>query len=456
MEISPNIFRAYDIRGIVGETLNPDIVKHIGHVLGLMYPDVEKICVGRDGRLSSQNLAAALIEGLKDSGKHIYDVGQVPTPVLYFSTHYLKTRSGIMVTGSHNPSEYNGLKILMNGNTLSGSLIKDIYEEICKRDLIFHSGVLKEIKVGSQYISEITADIKLKRPMRIAIDCGNGVAGPLAAILFKDLGCEVVELYCNVDGNFPNHPPNPNDIENLTDLINCVVENNLDIGFAFDGDGDRCIVVDNDGEVLWPDRQMMLYSVDILSRNPKAKIVFDVKSSRNLEQVIKENGGEPFMHKTGHSFIKSKMKEVGAILGGEMSGHIFFNERWYGFDDGLYTASRMLELVSKQEHASSIFFKQIPSCPCTPEINIPLEKEEQQYSFMKDFSENAQFPDATITDIDGIRADYPYGWGLLRASNTTPSLVARFEADSESQLLNIKKEFKQQILKIDSEIDVPF
>ena len=201
---------------------------------------------------------------------------------------------------------------------------------------------------------------------------------------------------------------------------------------------------------------MMLYSVDILSRNPKAKIVFDVKSSRNLEQVIKENGGEPFMHKTGHSFIKSKMKEVGAILGGEMSGHIFFNERWYGFDDGLYTASRMLELVSKQEHASSIFFKQIPSCPCTPEINIPLEKEEQQYSFMKDFSENAQFPDATITDIDGIRADYPYGWGLLRASNTTPSLVARFEADSESQLLNIKKEFKQQILKIDSEIDVPF
>jgi phosphomannomutase/phosphoglucomutase len=456
MNIDPHIFRAYDIRGVVETALKPEVVALIGQALGSLYPNSKTVVVARDGRMSSKQLVDSLSQGLKDSGCKVIDIGQVPTPVLYYATHKLGTGAGVMVTGSHNPPEYNGLKMVMDGKTLYGEDIQAIHQCIIKNELKSEAGNIKEEDLLDTYISRICSDIKLTRSLRIGIDCGNGVAGPAALTLFKELGCEVFDLYCDVDGNFPNHHPNPSDAKNLEDLISCVHENSLDLGLAFDGDGDRVGVIDDKGGVLWADRQMMLYARDVLSRKPGSKIIFDVKSSRNLATVIEEAGGEAIMWKTGHSFIKNKMAETGAELAGEMSGHIFFKERWYGFDDALYSAARLLEIVAKQNLPSSQLFATLPNSLSTPEINVHFDEDGAQHDFMQKFASTVDLPNAKITTIDGIRADYEDGWGLVRASNTTPSLVLRFEADSESVMETIKNDFRQQMSKTDSNIDLPF
>ena len=456
MNIDPHIFRAYDIRGVVETALKPEVVTLVGQALGNLYPNSKTVVVGRDGRNSSKQLADSLSQGLRTSGREVIGIGEVPTPVLYYATHKLNTGAGVMVTGSHNPPEYNGLKMVMDGKTLHGDDIQAIYQCIINNELKTGAGNIRQEDLLDTYISRICDDVKLSRSLRIAIDCGNGVAGPVALTLFKQLGCETFDLYCDVDGNFPNHHPNPSDPKNLEDLITCVHKNKLDLGLAFDGDGDRVGVIDDKGEVLWADRQMMLYARDVLSRKPGAKIIFDVKSSRNLATVIEEAGGEAIMWKTGHSFIKNKMAETGAELAGEMSGHIFFKERWYGFDDALYSAARLLEIIANQKLSSSELFATLPNSLSTPEINIHFKEDGAQHEFMQKFASVVDLPDAKITTIDGIRADYKNGWGLVRASNTTPSLVIRFEADDESVIENIKNDFRQQMSKTDSDLQLPF
>ena len=456
MAIDPHIFRAYDIRGVVETALKPEVVMFVGQALGSLYPNSRTVVVARDGRISSKQLVESLADGLQAGGCEVIDIGEVPTPVLYYATHKLNTGAGVMVTGSHNPPEYNGLKMVMDGKTLHGDDIQKIYKCILNDQLQTSSGSVQHQPLLDEYITRICEDITLDRDIRIGVDCGNGVAGPAALTLFKNLGCEIHDLYCDIDGNFPNHHPNPSDAKNLEDLISCVLKNNLDLGLAFDGDGDRVGVIDNQGEVLWADRQMMLYARDVLSRKPGAKIIFDVKSSRNLGAVIEEAGGEAIMWKTGHSFIKNKMAETGAELAGEMSGHIFFKERWYGFDDALYSAARLLEIFSKQDLSSSDLFATLPNSLSTPEINVHFDEDGAQHTFMKKFADVVNLPNANITTIDGIRADYKNGWGLVRASNTTPSLVIRFEADDESIIEEIKKDFREQMINTDPDIQLPF
>ena len=456
VQVDQNIFRAYDIRGIVETALTPQTVELIGKALANLYPQSKTVAIGRDGRLSSKLLSLSLANGLMSCGCKVIDVGEVPTPVLYYATYELGTGAGVMVTGSHNPPEYNGLKMMMDNKTLFGDDILAIYECIVSSNLEQAEGSVEQLDLLDKYISRICSDVKLAQSLRIGVDCGNGVAGPTALKLFAKLGCEVMDLYCDVDGTFPNHHPDPSDLKNLEALKKCVLEYQLDLGLAFDGDGDRVGVIDNHAEVLWADRQMMLYSRDVLSRNPGAKVIFDVKSTRNLRTVVEEAGGQAIMWKTGHSFIKNKMAETGALLAGEMSGHIFFKERWYGFDDALYSAARLLEIISKQELASSELFASLPDAVNTPEINVKFDEFGDQHEFVKKFSQQAVLPGAEISTIDGIRADYKHGWGLVRASNTTPSLVIRFEANSESDLENIKSSFKEQMLKVDSGLQIPF
>lgn len=457
MKLDPHIFRAYDIRGVVEIALTPDVVEVIGQALGSLYPQCKTVVVGRDGRLSSKTLSARLSQGLITSGVNVIDIGEVPTPILYYATHKFNTGSGVMVTGSHNPPEYNGLKMVMDSKTLHGDDIQSIYQCLEENMLVKNApGKIQHEDLMDDYIERITSDVKLSKPLRIGIDCGNGVAGPAALKLFKKLGCEVIDLYCEIDGTFPNHHPNPSEPENLDELIEIVKKNNLDIGLAFDGDGDRVGVIDNKGVVLWADRQMMLYSRDVLERNPGAKIIFDVKSSRNLGAVIEQAGGEPIMWKTGHSFIKNKMAETGALLAGEMSGHIFFKERWYGFDDALYSAARLLEIITNQDLSTSELFATLPDAVSTPEIIVHLDKDGAQHAFVQKFANQAKLPNAQITTIDGIRADYEHGWGLVRASNTTPAIVIRFEAENDSVMEEIKSAFRKEMSKVDADLTLPF
>ena len=456
MQIDPDIFRAYDIRGVVDRALTPEVVRAIGHALGVLYPGSPRVAVGRDGRLSSPALAEALCRGLADAGRTAIDIGAVPTPVLYFATHHLDTGAGVMITGSHNPPEYNGIKMVMDGHTLFGEEIRRIYERLVEGDLPRGQGRIESANVLDGYLQRITGDVKLARPMRIAIDTGNGVAGPTASRLFKALGCEVTCLYCDVDGRFPHHHPNPSELENVQDLIRAVREQGLEIGLAFDGDGDRLGVVDEQGKVIWADRQMMLFARDVLSRHPGATIIFDVKSSRHLAELIQREGGKPLMWKTGHSFIKAKMKETGALLAGEMSGHIFFKERWYGFDDGLYAGARLLEILSREDPPVSAVFARLPDAVSTPELNVHFEADGAQHEFMRAFAERARFEGAEVSRIDGIRADFPDGWGLVRASNTTPSLVIRFEADSRAALERIQAQFREQMHAVRPDLELPF
>ncbi len=457
MTITENIFRAYDIRGIVETALTPDAVQKIGQAFATesLSQNQKTVVIARDGRLSSPELAQRLSQGLRAGGCDVIDIGMVPTPVLYYATHKLKTGTGIMVTGSHNPPPYNGLKMLIAGNTLYGDGIKSLYQMIIENRINSGEGKYTEKNVIPDYLDTIVNDIKLDKPLNIAVDCGNGVAGVLATELFTRLGCNVTELFCDVDGNFPNHHPDPSKPENLIDLQKTIKENALDIGLAFDGDGDRVGILDNKQNIIWADRQMMLYAADVLKRKPGALIIYDIKSTSNLEAYIKNLGGKPLMWKTGHSFIKAKMKETGAELAGEMSGHIFFKERWFGFDDGLYGAARMLEIVSQQNQSSAEIFNALPDSFNTPELQIDFE-EGEHYKFMDKFIDEAHFKDAETITIDGIRVNYAQGWGLVRPSNTTPCLVLRFEANDENTLSEIKNTFREQLLAVDSTLSLPF
>jgi phosphomannomutase/phosphoglucomutase len=457
MTITEDIFRAYDIRGIVENALTPDAVQMIGQAFATqaLSQGQKTVVIGRDGRLSSPELAKRLSAGLRAGGCDVVDIGMVPTPVLYYATHKLKTGTGIMVTGSHNPPQYNGLKMLIAGDTLYGDGIKALYRMIVEDRLNEGAGTHTEKDVIPEYLDTIVNDIKLDKPLNIAIDCGNGVAGVCATELFTRLGCNVTELFCDVDGNFPNHHPDPSKPENLADLQNAMKANALDLGLAFDGDGDRVGILDDKQNILWADRQMMLYAADVLKRKPGAQIIFDIKSTTNLAIVIKQLGGEPLMWKTGHSFIKAKMKETGAELAGEMSGHIFFKERWFGFDDGLYSAARMLEIVSQHDEASSAIFEKLPDSINTPELQVNFD-EGEHYKFMEKFIAQSSFEDAEMITIDGIRVNYANGWGLVRPSNTTPCLVLRFEANDEDTLNKIQNTFREKMLAVDGSLQLPF
>jgi len=457
MTITKDIFRAYDIRGIVETALTPDAVQQIGQAFATeaLSQGQKTVVIGRDGRLSSPELAQRLSQGLRAGGCDVIDIGMVPTPVLYYATHKLETGTGIMVTGSHNPPQYNGLKMLIAGNTLYGDGIEALYHMIVEDRVNSGEGRHTDQDVLPDYLDTIVNDIKLDKPLNIAVDCGNGVAGVCATELFTRLGCKVTELFCDVDGNFPNHHPDPSKPENLIDLQNAMKENVLDIGLAFDGDGDRVGILDDKQNILWADRQMMLYAADVLKRKPGAQIIYDIKSTTNLDTVIRELGGDPLMWKTGHSFIKAKMKETGAELAGEMSGHIFFKERWFGFDDGLYSAARMLEILSQHSETSSEIFEKLPDSFNTPELQINFE-EGEHYKFMENFIKNSTFENADIITIDGIRVNYTNGWGLIRPSNTTPCLVLRFEANDENTLIEIQNTFREKILAIDNTLSLPF
>ena len=459
-QVTASIFKAYDIRGVVDETLTDDVVYDIGRAIGseAAARGQERVCVARDGRLSGPRFIAALSQGLRDAGRDVIDLGMVPTPVLYFATYHLDTGSGVMVTGSHNPPNYNGFKIMLGGDTLSGDTIQGLRQRIENNELESGQGSLEQIDVSGDYLDRICSDVKLQRPLKVVVDCGNGVAGDLAPALLRRLGCEVTELFCDIDGNFPNHHPDPSKPENLKDLIAALKDagSEADIGLAFDGDGDRLGVVDTGFNVIWPDRQLMLYAADVIKRNPGAEIIFDVKCTSNLAKVISECGGKPTMSITGHSLIKARMKETGALLAGEMSGHVFFKERWFGFDDGLYTMARLLEILSADERSSREVFAALPEAFSTPELNVHFANEGEHFAFMERFVELADFGDADLLTIDGVRANFADGWGLVRASNTTPSLVIRFEADDEAALLRIQQVFRAAMQKTDPSLDLPF
>jgi len=454
-----SIFKAYDIRGIAGKTLTKEMVYDIGRALGTQAKQHggKTVVVGRDGRTSSPVLAEALAKGIIATGLNVLDIGMVPTPVLYFVARHTEGRSGVMVTGSHNPANYNGLKMVINGETLAGEKIQQL--KTCIDNQAYATGKAGSIEQNSQfsteYIGLISEDIHIARPMTVVLDCGNGVAGELGPALLRTLGCEVMELFCDIDGTFPNHHPDPSNPKNLSELIATVKHYKADIGIAFDGDGDRLGVVDSHGKIIWPDRQMMLFAKDVLAGKPGAEIIYDVKCSRHLTDQIKKYGGRPTMWKTGHSLMKAKLKETGAKLAGEMSGHIFFNDRWFGFDDALYAAARLIEILSRDSRSSAEVFADFPDSINTPELNIALE-EGENFTFMDKLSAAANFTGGKITDIDGMRVDFPNGWGLVRASNTTPSLVVRFEADSEAAMHSIQEQFGQLMKKVKPDITLPF
>ncbi len=455
--LPPEIFKAYDIRGIVGKTLTPAIVELVGQALGseALAQNQKRFVIGRDGRLSGPELSAALARGIARSGCDVVDIGMVPTPVVYFAIQHLGAGSGVAVTGSHNPPDYNGLKMVIGGVTLSGDLIQKLRARILDKNIATGQGTVSQADVRAAYIDRVAGDVKLARPMRVAVDCGNGVAGEMAPQLLKRLGCQVTELFCQIDGTFPNHHPDPSKPENLEDLIAEIKKGGYDVGLAFDGDGDRLGVIAPDGHVIWADRQMILYARDVLSRHPGGEIIYDVKCSRTLDAEIRKAGGKPTMWKTGHSFIKAKLRESGALLAGEMSGHIFFKERWYGFDDGLYTAARLLELLSRDARPTQEIFASLPNTVNTPELNLKFA-EGEHFTVIKELVQRAHFPDAKVTTIDGLRVDFPDGFGLVRASNTTPVLVLRFEGDNKDALERIQKRFRELMLSVRPGISLPF
>ena len=455
--VHSSIFRAYDIRGVVGETLSAEVAYEIGRAIGseAYYRGEQTVVVGRDGRSSGGELSEALIRGLKATGRDVKDIGQVPTPVLYFAAQELGANSGVMVTGSHNPPEYNGFKIVLGGETLANDAIQVLRQRIASGDLLTGEGSAEQVQMLDDYIQRVRADVQLARPVKVVVDCGNGVAGGVAPQLLQGLGCEVIELYCEVDGDFPNHHPDPSRPENLSDLIQAVQQHGAEVGIAFDGDGDRVGIVGSQGEIIWPDRLLMLLAMDVLSRHPGAQIIYDVKCSRHVAEVVTQYGGEPLMCATGHSLIKAKMKQTGALLAGEMSGHIFFKERWLGFDDGLYTAARLLEILANDQRSSSEIFAALPDSMNTPELSVPMAEGEPA-RFMQRLLDVAQFDNASVITIDGMRVEFDDGWGLVRASNTTPCLVLRFEARDELALSRIQDEFRRVMLQADPGLSLPF
>jgi len=453
------IFRAYDIRGVVGQTLTEGVAHQLGRAIGSAVRDKElsEIVVGRDGRLSGPELSGALIDGLRASGVDVIDIGAVPTPVSYFAAYQLNTGSCVSVTGSHNPPDYNGFKVVIGGETLAEDAIQDLYQRIVDGRLAEGHGSLRQYEVLPEYVERIASDIQTGRALKVVVDCGNGIAGDTAPGVVHAIGCEPIPLYCDVDGTFPNHHPDPSEPKNLADLILTVQKTGADVGLAFDGDGDRLGVVTKDGEIIYPDRVLMLFAQDVLTRNPGATILYDVKCTGHLQPLILKAGGSPLMWKTGHSLIKAKMRETGAQLAGEMSGHFFFRERWYGFDDGVYAAARLLEILADDPEGRSPeeIFATLPKGVSTPELHIQMQ-EGQNHPFIARFRERAQFDGARITTIDGLRADWSDGWGLVRASNTTPVLVLRFDADNATALKRIQDAFRAQILACDSSLTLPF
>ena len=468
MKIPKEIFKAYDIRGIVGKTLTPEIVEAIGQALGSEALDRKQttICIGYDGRLSGPSLAEALSRGIRKTGVNVIQLGLAATPMVYFAAYELRTACGVMVTGSHNPPDYNGLKMVLAGETLSGETIQSLRTRIETGDFRQGQGTETSQDIAAAYIAKIASDVKLARPMKIAVDCGNGVPGAYAKKLYEALGCSVQELFCEVDGHFPNHHPDPSVPENLNDLIRALKTGDAEIGLAFDGDGDRLGVVTKDGKIIYPDRQLMLFVEEVLQRNQGATIIYDVKSTRNLAPWIKARNGKPLMWKTGHSLVKAKIKETRADLAGEMSGHVFFNDlvdsnnpskgrRWYGFDDGLYSGARLLEILSRVKNPS-VTLNALPDSVSTPEQHIQMQ-EGEPHALIAALQKSAKFEGATeVITIDGLRVEYPDGFGLMRPSNTTPVIVLRFEANSEAALKRIQNTFRDVILKAAPQAKLPF
>jgi len=456
-QLPAEIFKAYDIRGIVDKSLTADVVRRIGHALGSLAAEQGQTAIagGRDGRLSGPELAGALMDGICAAGIDAIDVGCVPTPVTYFAAYELGCNSCVSVTGSHNPPDYNGLKMVIGGTTLALDAIQDLKARIEAGKLTHGNGQRRSADVLPAYVERIVGDVKLARPLKIVMDCGNGVAGAIAPELFKRLGCDIVPLYCEVDGNFPNHHPDPSKPENLADVIRALQDTDAELGIAFDGDGDRLGVVTKDGEVIFPDRQLMLFAADVLSRVPGGTVIYDVKCTRLLDGWIRRHGGEPLMWNTGHALVKAKLKETGAPLAGEMSGHTFFKERWYGFDDGLYTGARLLEILSRSADANAPL-KSLPNSPSTPELNIKMA-EGEPFALLDQLKATGDFPGAErIVTIDGVRVEYADGFGLARPSNTTPVVVLRFEADDAAALARIQDAFRQALQAAWPGIALPF
>ncbi len=454
--IAAEIFKAYDIRGIVDQTLTIEAAEWIGRAFGsqALAEGTPRVAIGRDGRLSGPALSEALANGLRAAGCDVVDVGRVTTPMLYFAAHHLGTRSGIMVTGSHNPPEYNGLKMVMADRAIAGDEIQALRQRIEASDFSSGAGRLETADVAQAYIDRIVGDVRLARPMDLVVDCGNGVAGAFAPALYRAMGCRVTELFCEVDGHFPNHHPDPSQPENLRDLIHALSAGG-EIGFAFDGDGDRLGVVTRSGRIIYPDRQLMLFAADVLSRNPGAEIIFDVKCSRQLVDWIRARGGRPLMWKTGHSLIKAKLRETGAPLAGEMSGHVFFKERWFGFDDGLYAGARLLEILSRETDVSAPL-ESLPDSVNTPELQIKL-REGENVAIIDRLRREARFEGAaSIITIDGVRVEYPDGFGLARSSNTTPVIVLRFEGDDREALERIQAAFRHALEAVAPGVALPF
>jgi phosphomannomutase/phosphoglucomutase len=457
--LSKTIFKAYDIRGVIDSTLDAGVARQIGQAFGraALAKGERTVVIGRDGRLSGPELAGALAAGLQAAGAHVIDLGVVATPMLYYGTHALYARSGIMVTGSHNPPNYNGFKMVLAGEAIHGETITALYHSIEQHDgsSAATPGSYHTHDIRQAYLDRIIGDVKIARPIKIAVDCGNGVAGAFAGDLYRGMGCEVIELFCEVDGTFPNHHPDPAHPENLQDLIRCLQTTDAEIGIAFDGDGDRLGVVTKDGQIIYPDRQMMLFAADVLTRHPGAQILYDVKCTRHLGPWIEQHGGEALMWKTGHSLVKAKLRETGAPLGGEMSGHIFFKDRWYGFDDGLYSGARLLELLTRVDDPSALL-NALPIASSTPELHLQLE-EGENVELIEKLRSGAEFTGAErIVTIDGLRVEYADGFGLARSSNTTPVVVLRFEAETLDALERIQRDFRRVILDAKADAQLPF
>ena len=451
MEITKSIFREYDIRGEYPNQINEEVVRKIGNVIAgkCINSNIKEICVGRDGRNSGKSLLEAMIGGLSQSGIEVINIDLATSPLLYYAAKKNKYKSGIMITGSHNPKNHNGIKLVIDDKPVSGNEILDLLN----KDQKFSESVgsIKSLNVKDSYIKEVSQSLKINKKLKIVIDCGNGAAGFIAPDLYKNLGCEVIELYSEVDGNFPNHHPDPGKVENLKDLIQAVKTHGADLGLAFDGDGDRVGMVTNNGEIVFPDKILMMLSKDLL-HSQKGSIIFDVKCSNALSQIIKENGGSPIMSPTGHFHIKNGIKKHNPLLAGEMSGHIFFNDKWYGFDDGHYSGARIIEMLSKNEKSMSEICNELPMIFSTPELNINVT-DENKFKIIKDFTDNCRLEGKKNT-IDGLRLDFEDGWGLIRASNTTPKLVLRFEGRSEEILNRIQNDFLNELTRICPDIDI--
>ena len=453
-----SIFRAYDVRGIVGQTLNADTAYWLGRAVGSesLAQGEPRVAVARDGRLSGPELLDALIRGLVDCGCQVSNLGMVPTPVLYFATNTLPGRTGVMITGSHNPPDYNGFKIVVAGDTLANEQITALKTRIDTGDLASGQGSVEAVDILPAYVDYIRNDVKLARPMKVVIDCGNGVGGVVAQQLFEAIGCTVIPLYCEVDGTFPNHHPDPSHRENVEDLIARVRAEQADLGLAFDGDADRVGVITEKGNMIFADRLLMLFARDVLSRNPGAEVIYDVKCTRHVAAQVRQHGGQPRMWKTGHSLIKKKMRETGALLGGEMSGHMFLKERWFGFDDGLYNGARLVEILSHEAQGADALFAGFPGDLATPELNVTVTDESKFGIIAALQAESDWGADAEVATLDGVRVDYPRGWGLVRASNTTPVLVLRFEAEDTEELARIQAVFRERLQRVAPDLVLPF